>query len=214
LSNRNINNYAKQALDAKRLFMQRDQSKIILRSGINLDEDYIRIVFFSNTYKVNRTDGEVTFDTDGKKADYNAVMVIYDLLCNSKANATLSGQWSLVENLSFHSNFGTKDENYYSPAAGHFTGQLDALKKACECLGGFATGKADAGYLFNAFSFMPMIFQFWEGDDEFSPRVSFLFDKNTLDYICFESAWFVAAHLVELILEQMGTEVNMGLYGR
>jgi len=214
MSHKNLNNYAVQLEAARELFLKWDQSQLTKRAGITVDEDFIFVCFFNSHYSVNRHTGEVLSGGLGEKADYNAVMVIYDILCNSKPDAFLSRQWITVENLSPHSNFGSKDRSLYSPAGRHFSGKVDLLKKACEALGGFEAKKSDAGYLFNAFPFLPMIFQFWEGDEEFAPQVTFLFDKNTMDFCCFESAWFMAAHLVELIREQMDTEFSMGFYGR
>jgi len=215
VSHKNVNNYAKQAEQARELFLKWDQSKVKLRVGITADDNFLYVDFFNEHFKVNRLDGEVLRCGEiDEKADYNPVMIIYDVLCNSKSGATLSGEWSQVENLSPHSNFGSKDDSLYSPSGKYFSGKVELLRKACENLGGFDTGKSDAGFMFNVFPFLPMIFQFWEGDEEFSPRVVFLFDKKTLEFCCFESAWFIAAHLVELIRTEMDAEFSMGFYGR
>jgi len=170
--------------------------------------------FFQERYSINRTTGEVLRCESGAPADYNAVMTIYDVLCNSKPEAKLSMQWQTLEYLTPASNFGSKERSLFSPAAMSFSGKVEELKRACKNLGGFETTKSDAGFMFSAFPFLPVIFQFWDGDDEFEPRVSFLFDLNTLDFICFESAWCIAAHLTETIRSEMEAQFSLGFYGR
>jgi len=214
MSDRIINNYELQAEAAKAVFLKWDQSKLTKRTGIEVDDDFIYVRFFQDKYSVNRKSGEVRNCDKDDAPDYNAIMVIYDVLCNSKPSATLSRQWQTLEYLTPASNFGSLDRGLFTPAAEGFSGKVAELKNACISLGGFETSKADAGFMFNVFAFLPMIFQFWEGDDEFAPRVSFLFDSSTLDYMCFESAWFVAGHLIEIIRAEMDTQFSMGFYGR
>jgi hypothetical protein len=131
-------------------------------------------------------------------------MSIYDVLCYTKDGATLSGDWKTLSNLSPHSNFGAGSEkSLNSPVAKRFSGKTAELRNACIKLGGIAATKADVGFLFNAFSFLPVVFQYWDGDEEFEPRIIFLFDANTLDYIHFETAWYVGSHLLDIIEENM-----------
>jgi len=209
-----VNNYDMQAVAARSLFLKWDQDKLTKRNGIESDKDYIYVRFFDEKYSVNRHTGELLREDKDAPVDYNAVMVIYDLLCNSAPEATVSMQWLSLENLSPHSNFGSKEKSLFSPVAESFSGKVEQLRQVCERLGGFDTAKSDAGFMFNVFPFLPMIFQFWEGDDEFAPKVSYLFDKNTLDFVCFESAWFIAAHLTEKLRAEMDAEFSMGFYGR
>ena len=214
MSEKRINNYELQAESARSIFRKWDQRKLIARPGIESNDDFIYVRFFRDKYSVDRITGRVLFYEKSAVPDYNAIMVIYDVLCNSKPDAVLSRRWQTLEYLTPHSNFGSKDKSLFSPAAEFFSGKTEQLRAACASLGGFDTGKADAGFLFNAFPFLPVIFQFWDGDEEFRPRLSIQFDCSTLDYICFESAWFIAGHLIELIRQEMSVRFSVGLYGR
>ena len=214
MEHRKVNNYEFQAEAARSVFLKWDQSKLARRNGIETDNDYIYISFFQEKYSVNRHTGEILRGNEGAPVDYNAVMVIYDVLCNSKPGAALSMQWQLLENLNPHSNFGSMEKSLFSPAAEFFSGKVELLKKACSNLGGFETKKSDAGFMFNVFPFLPMMLQFWDGDEEFAPKVSFLFDKNTPDFLCFESSWYTVAHLIEIVRAEMDMEFSMGFYGR
>jgi len=208
------NNYEVQAKAARAIFLKWDQKKLANRQGIDSDAEFIYISFFDEKYSINRITGEVLRSESEEPVDYNAVMVIYDVLCNSKPDAILSREWLTHENLNPHSNFGSMEKSLFGPAAEGFSGHVEKLKKACADLGGFELKKADAGFMFNAFPFLPVLFQFWEGDDEFEPKVTFHFDRNTLDFVCFESVWYIVSHLIEIIRTEMDTQFSMGFYGR
>ena len=196
-------NYDIQADTARELFTKWDQVHMISRFDLEHDNDFLYIDFFSDKHKINRRTGEVVLAGSGKPADFHAVMSIYDVLCYSKEGAAICGEWRALKNLSPHSNFGASGRSLYQREAEKLSGRLDKLRQVCEILGGRPETKADAGYRFDAFIFMPIIFQFWEGDEEFPPSVNFLFDENTLDFIRFETAWYVAGHLLQLISKSM-----------
>jgi len=208
------NNYEIQALAARGLFLRWDQGGLARRAGVDSDEKCIYVRFFEKLYGVDRLSGEVFLLENSRPVDYNAIMVIYDLLCNSKPDASLSRQWQTLGRLAPGSNFGIKQGSLFGPAAAYFSGRAGELRDSCIRLGGFDTGKSDAGFMFNAFPFLPVILQFWDGDDEFEPRISFQFDRSTLDFICYESAWFIAGHLVEVIRADMDAAFSLGFYGR
>lgn len=192
-------NYAKHAQAARELFLKWDRDAMIARFGLEHDDGFLYIPFFGQKHGVNRLTGEVLLCDGGIPAGFNAVMSIYDILCYTKDEARLSGEWSTLQNLSPHSNFGSKGGDMFGPAAKRLSGRAPELRIRCEKLGGREATKADVGYIFDAFSFLPALFQFWEGDEEFEPKIHILFDKNTLDYIHFETAWYVAGHLIDLI---------------
>ena len=184
---------------ARTEFLSWNQDTMLRREGIEFTNDFIYIDFFGERYSINRLTGVVLRFADNASAGFSTIMSIYDVLCYSKPDAVLSRQWQSLANLSPHSNFGSSDRNSFGAEATKFSGKIEELKNACITLGGLETTKADIGFMFNAFPFLPIVFQFWEGDDEFPPKINVLFDRNTLDYIHFETAWYVAGHLLRLI---------------
>ena len=44
---------------------------------------------------------------------------------------------------------------------------------------------------------------FWEGDEEFAPRLRFLWDENALQYLRFETMHMAASLLIKFIKERM-----------
>ncbi len=183
------NNYAVQAERARELFLGYEQSGLIAKRGLEFDEEFIYIDFFRERHSIDRHTGRILRES-GLEAGFNAVMSIYDAVCYSKPEAMLSGEWKTLHSLSPHSNFSS------SEMLGTPFEDMEKLSTACIKLHGRKATKADVGYEFDAFSFLPVIFQFWEGDDEFPSRLNILFDAKTLDFIHFETAWYVADYLI------------------
>lgn len=195
-------NYEIMVEQSARQFLEYDQKVMIARFDLLHDAQTISIDFFGSRYHISRETGEVT-RSDGTSAKFNEVLSIYDVLCYSKEDAHLSGEWITITSLHPQSNFGSTN-SLYSRLEELFEGRVDELKEACETLGGIQTTKSDIGYQFQAFPFLPIIFQFWDKDEDFGGKINYLFDVNTLDYLHFETAWYVADHLGCLLKEQMG----------
>ena len=198
-----VNNYTIQAEAAREYFLKWNQVEIIRRFGPEHDDKFLYIDFFGEPHSISRSTGEVCYRGNGRRASFHSVMSIYDVLCYSKPGARLSGEWQTLNNLSAHSNFGAPGRSLHLETAKRYSGKASELTRACGALGGHNATRADVGFHFDAFSFLPVIFQFWDGDDEFDPKINFLFDSNTLDFIHFETAWYVSGRLLELIDEKL-----------
>ncbi len=61
-----------------------------------------------------------------------------------------------------------------------------------------------------AFPFLPVTFQYWEGDDEFPPSLKFMYDENILDYMHFETVFFMTAHILKRMEETAECYVQGG----
>jgi len=198
MSDKFKSNYAIQVESARADFVRWDRGKMNVRLVAAQDEQFWFMRFFGTTFSVSKTTGEVLHCSTGEAAGFSATMTIYDVLCYAKPGAAICGEWQTLTKLSPQSHFGSASSNsFFKRVANSFSGNIELLKQACVKMGGLETTKADVGFMFQVFPFLPVIFQFWDGDEEFKPRVNFLFDKNTLDFIHFETAWYVAGHLVD-----------------
>lgn len=197
-------NYEIQVEQSAELFLEYDQETMVKRFDLEHDDGYLYIEYFGSRYRVDRTTGLVSC-IGGRAARFNEAMVIYDMLCCSKEGATLSGEWVLLGSLHPSSNFTTENSMFES-FTNALSGRTDELKAACEKLGGIAQSKADVGYVFEAFPFFPILFQFWEADEDFGANVNFLFDTSALNFLHFETAWYVVGQLTDMIKEEMGIE--------
>jgi hypothetical protein len=47
------------------------------------------------------------------------------------------------------------------------------------------------------FDFLPVVFQFWSADDDFPASIQLLWDKNTTDFMHFETVWYAAGYVLD-----------------
>lgn len=66
---------------------------------------------------------------------------------------------------------------------------LAGFKKAAESLGGEPMDMADAAYRFSVLPKIPLYYLIWEGDDEFQPNLSILFDRSIECHLSADAIW-------------------------
>ena len=91
-------------------------------------------------------------------------------------------------------------------AIGHWISACEKIGEICPRLAG-----ADVTARIDVFPFFPVLFQFWEGDEEFSPQIRVLWDRNTMQYLHFETTYYLQGDLMErlqIIIEEMVTVQN------
>ncbi len=202
-------NYEKMKDAMADAFLLHDQSAMIRKFGLEHDAAYLYLVFVNRPYRVDRRSGKVSWSQDGfwtaVAADYNAAMTIYDVLCCSKENCHLSHEWVGVGNLSgIRGGTLEKGSNFFQDAGKYFSGRPDALARACEALGGRRIERGDVAYTLALFPFLPISLRFWDRDEEFPASLQLLADRNTLDYMHYETLMFALTHLLERLREEMG----------
>ncbi|MBP1742882.1 MAG: hypothetical protein H6Q48_5175, partial [Deltaproteobacteria bacterium] len=74
-----------------------------------------------------------------------------------------------------------------------FGRDLKGFRKAAETLGGEAQNLADAAFKIPAFPKVPLYYLLWEGDDEFEPRISVLFDRSIENHLSADAIWGLVA---------------------
>ena len=88
-----------------------------------------------------------------------------------------------------------------------FAGDLEGLERAVVALGGARSefGSADCAYLLPVLPYVPVLLMFWDREEEFDARASFLLDGNVLDYLDLEALLFVGEALAGRLLgEDLG----------
>jgi hypothetical protein len=82
-----------------------------------------------------------------------------------------------------------------------FGRDVKGFRKAAESLGGEAHSLADAAFKIPAFPKVPLYYLLWEGDDEFEPRVSVLFDRSIESHLSADAIWGLVALVSEALLK-------------
>ncbi len=66
---------------------------------------------------------------------------------------------------------------------------VDAFVEAADLLEGTPVHMADAAFRFLPFPKIPVYYLLWSGDDEFSPRLSVLFDRTIESHLTADAIW-------------------------
>lgn len=200
-----VGNYLLQARSAKQRFLSYDQQKLIQKFRLEWDETSLYTTLLGRKYRICRQTGDMDCLTDGGWADgnsYEEVMTLLDLLCDSRDDRFIAGRWKSMESfgLMFHQNL-LQDER--DPLAERFDREPEALRKAGLAIGGKPQAGADIAFVFEVFDGLPIVLQFWHGDEEFAPRIRWLWDENARMYIRYETMYFAVGLLRRRILERM-----------
>lgn len=194
-------NYDLQIAAARELFLQWDAEEIAERFRLAREEKRLMVPFLHRLYAISTDTGRITLADSGEEADFNAYLSIFDALCREKAGE-LSGQWRTINDLGIH-HPGVGETSLYAPYQERFTGQKSALAAALRTLEARPFPVGDVAGIVDVFPFFPVVFQFWEGDEEFPPQVRILWDRNTLSFVRYETAWYIASALLNRLAEQL-----------
>ena len=200
-----VNNYLIQAQQAKERFLTYDQDALIAKLRIPFDEDYLYVSMLGQRYRLDRRTGDLERLVGADWVDANTfgeVMTLLDLVCDSREDRYLACQWESMATfgLKFHQNL---IEDRLDPFAEAIQANIPAFTQVCRSLGGKPISGGDLAFSVDFFDGMDIGIQFWEGDDEFSPRVRFLWDRNALMYLKYETMHFAIGLLRKRIMEEM-----------
>ena len=190
-------NYEKMLASAQALFVRQDQEAIIRRWHLAHDEGGLYADYMGQTLRIDRRTGAISHAREPEPGEYRAAgfvddgMALFDLLTYAPAPPVPAGRWSSISALGGIIGAGHDRTLSNEPTAAKFSGRAYALARACERLGGRAAGKADVGYVIPVFRDFRVLFQFWDGDDEFPANIKYLFDENALRYMRYETLWYV-----------------------
>lgn len=194
-------NYDLQIADARERFLQWDAGEIANRFALRREGEWLMVSFLRRLYRISTATGEIFLAAEGKAADFNAYLSIFDALCR-ETPGVLSGQWRTINDLGIH-HPGVGETALYAPYEARFAGRSTELGKALQALGARPFPVGDVAGIVEVFPFFPVVFQFWEGDEEFPSQLRILWDKNTLDFVRYETAWYIGAALLDRLQELM-----------
>lgn len=198
-------NYLIQARQAKQRFLTYNQQMLIRKLNLSYDETYLYAQLLRQTYRLNRKDAFLERQEGERWLDantYEEVMTLLDLVCDSREDRCLRHRWKSMESfgLMFHQNLLQESAD---PTANRIDSAPKAFRWACEKMGGQRLSGADIGYAIELFDGLQIGIQFWHGDEEFLPRLRYLWDENARQYIRYETMYFAIGLLKRWILEYM-----------
>lgn len=194
-------------------FVKYHQENMIKKFSLRNDESYIYIGFMRREYRIDQKTGVVEWSEDNfstsVEADYNESMTIYDILCCSKDSCSLSGNYCPVHMLKGTVNASGVGRNLFQKSADGFNGKRKEPEAVCKIFGETLNLNGDLAVKLYPFSFLPVILQYWEADKEFPANLKFMYDENILDYMHYETIFFMTGHIVKRIEEMMNTNFSI-----
>ena len=204
-----MDNYDLQVDIGTRIFLEYDQESLIRKFRLEADEQYLYLTYLNTPCRIGRSDGGIEEYIEGVWKvcrSYSTVMTIYDLLCYHKGNTVpaLFHQWCTAGTFVIT---GVTDTGAFTgKAAARFGGRLEELKAACGKLGGIYETRmagADLTCRIPVTHFFPVLLQFWEGDDEFPPKLQLMWDRNANHFLHFETTFYLQGDLLERLQRLM-----------
>lgn len=197
-------------------FLKYDQEAMIRRLRLSHDCQYLYLEFAGAGYRISRSSGVVerterrnqphcgtATQTADREADYLEVLSIYDFLCYSDQQILLRGNWCLVNSLpGVGQNNGLGDSMFRQDAV-FLDENPEAFAEVCEELGGKKVSCGDIGYEIPVFPFFPLRIRLYRSDDEFPAELSVFFDENTLQYMHYETTYYVVSCLMREICDRI-----------
>ena len=198
-----INNYLIQAQQAKTRFLTYDQEKLIKKFNLQSDDQFLYLTMLYKPYRLSRTTGDLERLEDESWQDANTfeeLLTLLDLLCDSRDDRYLTSRWQNMQTfgLQFHQNLL---EDRADPFASRIDREPEFLHRAVNALGAESLSGGDLGYAFELFDGLKIGLLFWHGDEEFFPRVRYLWDENAKQYIRYETMYYAVNLLHQRISE-------------
>lgn len=198
-------NYQITLVRTRELFLKYDQQAIIDRFSLNADERYLYLTFVARPYRIERTTGAIEFLKDRwLPAGHGDGMTIYDILCDSKPDARVSGRFQNAWNQRNVSS--APNGSLFQSSADFFSGKCALLSAACERLGGERVSTGDVGFDIPVFNEIKMRMLFWDADDEFPASMNLQWDEHILDFMRYETTFYAAGFILNRLREEAENE--------
>ncbi len=197
-----MDNYAMAQKAAEKHFCTYDMTKIAEKPCVFLENGDICTVFLGDPVRVDAATGEVS--VAGKAADFCQALTIFDWLCDRKETARAAFTFCPVSSLpAVLSSGGGGLVMNPSALADKIDKDPQKFLEICEAMGGVKTGAGDIGFRMTVFPDLPMELKFYFSDEEFPASLTFLWDKNILDFIRYETVYYLAGCLLRRLQRMM-----------
>ena len=205
-----MDNYAI-ALDRARMrFLEYDGRRLQDRPGVHVDGTQLRFLFLGTEASVSRTSGHVVFSLGELTwpADYSEGLAVYDWLCDARPDAAASGEFCPVYALPGVTVGGSGLAITGGSLPERIDRRPEGFRTACAALGGERIPLGDIGFRLPVFPGLSMMLKFYGGDEDFPPSLTFLWDKNTLDFVRYETVYYLAGALCTRLNRLMDGETE------
>ncbi len=192
-----MDNYETMLSAAKQRFCTYDMAQIAAKTGIISTNTHLHTTFLGETVQVEKSTGEAV--VGGRRASFGEGLTLFDWLCDRKENARAAWRFCPVSSLPGVLVSGGSLTMRPTAAADKIDKDPEKFIAFCQAIGGTATGAGDIGFQIWAFPDLPMQLKFYRADEEFPASLTLLFDANTLQFIRYETVYYLAGCLLRRI---------------
>ena len=196
-----MNNYEKTRDDACRRFTAYDMAALSSRPGVEDAGQELKTSFLGETVRVCKKNGAVCLD--GRKADFGEVLSVLDWLCDGRRDAAAAGEYCTVSSLPGVLVSGSGLVMSADGLGERIHRNPEKFREACTAMGGRPVRMGDIGYAVPVFPDMDMCLKFYFADEEFPPQLTFLWDRNVLQFVRYETVYYIAACLTKRLAALM-----------
>ena len=160
---------------------------------------YILLVWGDN-YGIYPHDNKIVRLRDGK-SDINTLLglfIVYYLLRSKEIG--ISNEWISEKDIPGGATFFRGPHKIPTELIEcRYVKDIQGFKDICQNLSGISIDMADAAYFFQITPRIPIVVQFWNGDDEFPPEAKILFDKTITKHLTPDIIYCLAAEICRRI---------------
>ncbi|MDO4522028.1 MAG: DUF3786 domain-containing protein [Eubacteriales bacterium] len=195
-----MNNYAVQRERAKARFLTYSYEALAEKWKLADDGVYLYVEFLGERYRIARGTAEterlLREENAVEPASFEETLAIFDLLCHTEGEAPkASGIFAPVNSLKGRPRTIGVDEKMTGKQAELYDSDWEAFRRACEHIGGEEIKLGDIGYEFTVFRDLKLRIKFYGADEEFPAQIVYLWDENALEYLYYETAFYVMFYL-------------------
>lgn len=194
-------NYEMTLQSAMKRFCSYDMELLSRRVGVTDRGEYLETLFFGMETRMDKKTGCVT--VDGQPADYCEALSVFDWLCDGKTNAMASYDFCPVSSLPGVLVRGQGLLMEAPKLSKEVDNAPDKFRRICTELGGKILNIGDFGAQMDIFPGLPMQLKFYHSDDEFPASITFLWDENILDFVRYETVYYICGTIKKHLLHLM-----------
>ena len=198
-----MDNYAKMLRDAKLRFLTYDRQVLLQNPGVTPWEQGVKTTFLGSQIFCDCRTGDIT-RSDGKECDFSQTLSVLDYICDRKTFANASNVFCPVGSLPGVFVGGSGLSMGFEALAEAVQREPDAFRKACLSLGAEEIPLGDMGYSVHIFPDLCMQIKFYFADEEFRPQLVFLWDRHILQFVRYETVYYIAGCIARELTARMG----------
>ena len=191
-----MNNYEKMQEAARLRFLQYDPERLGSKPGVTNREDFLETCFLGELCRISKTTGHIFFPSRGESADFSESLCVYDWLCDRREDAVAANRFCMVHSLPGIVVSGSGLTMNCDSAAHVIAQNKQAFLALCDTMGGKSADGADFAVIINAFPDLPVLMKFYDADEEFPASLSLLWDENVLQFLRYETVYYLAGCLL------------------